>query len=81
MESRKYLYFCDGKACSQPDICYMTGGECHHTTDEQHAITKCNKSIPTYFKIFNPADKDNDIFIEKIDEIKFLQHILHEEQS
>lgn len=36
------LYLCNGKACSSnpnkiPNVCYINGGECQHTSDKKYA--------------------------------------------
>lgn len=39
VESRKRVYICDGLACSGLN-CYIRGGECTHTSNEDHSIKK-----------------------------------------
>ena len=39
MEKTKYMYICDGEACDRP--CYE---ECHHTSNEAHAINKIRRN-------------------------------------
>jgi hypothetical protein len=72
------LYFCDGLACAGGDNCYLSGGDCYHTSNKKHSLTdKLNDIyktqdahfyLPTYFAPFSGGD----ILIETIDEKSFM---------
>lgn len=49
----KLLYLCDGniQTCKK-DWCYKNGGECKHTTNEEHARNKDSHN-------FTPDDRGN----------------------
>jgi len=34
------VYICDGLACDNGKNCYIRGGECTHTSNEDHSIKK-----------------------------------------
>lgn len=48
---QKKLYICDGLSCNNGESCYVIGGPCIHTTDENHSIKKIlgDKFPPTTF--------------------------------
>lgn len=39
-KTRKRFYICDGFACRHDRNCYVRGGECTHTRNEEHSIKK-----------------------------------------
>ena len=45
---RDHLYFCDGQACEeyQKSVCYLYGGECHHTGVKEHALSLVSDVFP-----------------------------------
>ena len=74
MKNIEYLYFCDGKACEEKDkqCCFTNGDECHHTTNEKHALSKAQKGFPpTIFRSVGGAD----IMIERLCEDDIFNHI------
>ena len=77
-EERAYLYLCDGMKCKNGEHCYINGGRCCHTPDEEHSIIKqINKneetglSINTIFKpFFNTG-----LYFEVLDDANLLSNL------
>ena len=48
-----HLYLCDGRSCTESDkqCCFTQGGECKHTSNVLHAISRRDPYFPeTYFE-------------------------------
>lgn len=61
------LYFCNGYACDENNkqYCYRKGGECFHTPNLEHSISKITNDFPpTKFVPFGASG----IVVEEFDE-------------
>ena len=68
----QYLYFCDGKACDKGIECYRFGGECCHTSNIKHSMSKhLQKQFPPT-KFTRLA---NNIYVESFDELACIYNI------
>jgi len=73
----KKLYICDGQACEDKEkYCYLTDGECFHTTDPNHSLkAKLQDDFPpTTFVEFCPG-QNTGILAEGIDLVKFCREV------